>query len=66
MYIDPTFMPPETTRQRKKTVALSEAELMILKISGYMNLSGTKEISKELFEELEAIAEEIRHKRNIG
>ena len=66
MYIDPTFMPPETTRQRKKKVALSEAELMILRISGYMNLTGTKEISKELFEELEVIAEEIRHKRNIG
>jgi len=66
MYIDPTFMPPETTRHRKKKVALSEAELMILKISGYMNLTGTKEVSKELFEELEAIAEEIRDKRIIG
>ena len=65
MYVDPTFMPPESTRPSKKKIALSEAELMVLKISGYINLTGAREISKELFEELEVVAEQIRDKRNI-
>jgi hypothetical protein len=64
MNIDPTFIPKEMTRPKKaKKTKLTKSEILLLKISNHMILSGRREVPEDLVQQIEDVVEKIRLRR---
>jgi len=59
---EPTLIPIGTSSKANK-ITLTKSEILLLKISNHIILSGRREVPKELVDQIQDVAQDIRFRK---